>query len=70
MPQIYDNFYYIYIPVSEDGQLIYSEVRAFLDKQDERFGMYRSITTSSKTIHLSENHLIYARKQSYKSHPM
>ena len=67
---LYDNFYNIYISVSADGHFIYSEVRAFLNKQDERLGMYKSITTASNTLHLSQNHLIYARKQSDKFYPM
>ena len=64
-----NNLYDICISVSSDGHLIYSEVRAFMDKQDDRFGMYKSITTSSKTIHLTQNHLIYTKKNSDKFNP-
>ena len=51
------------IPVLESGEAIFSEVKAFLKKQPHVIGTYKSITTSgNKTITLSPNHLIYARK--------
>ena len=57
--------------VSSDGHQIYSEVRAFLDKQNDKLAMYKSITTSSvRTIHLSEKHLIYAKESSDNFYPM
>ena len=40
----------------------YSEVRAFLKKQQDIIAQYKSITTVNKTITLSRDHLIYARK--------
>ena len=48
---------------SSGGSLEYSEVRIFLEQQTTITTMYKSITTSNnKTIHLSQNHLIYSRK--------
>ena len=62
----------IFYPVTSDGNIIFSEVRAFVKKQSTVINMYKSITTSlNKTIRLSGNHLIYARKNSSeKLHPM
>ena len=43
----------------------YSEVKAFLTKEESVTSGYRSITTlTKKTIQLSSNHLIYTRKTS------
>ena len=53
----------IILPVSSDGKLRYSEVKAFLQKKDSVSAVYKLIKTSvNSSIHLSENHLIYARK--------
>ena len=41
----------------------YSDVRAFLDKDETTIGLYMSITTAANnTIGLSPNHLLYANK--------
>ena len=43
----------------------YSEIRTFLKKQHTENTMYMSVTTSTNNIvHLSENHPLYARKNS------
>ena len=47
----------------ENGEITFSEVKAFLKKKPHVTGTYKSITTSTnQTITLSPNHLIYARK--------
>ena len=46
------------------GTLKYSEVTAFMEKRQISMSMYKSITAWNKTISLTENHLIYARKKS------
>ena len=52
-------------PVSEDGSMVYSEVRTFMDKNPAVTNPYRSITTlGNKTISLTGNHPLYARKSS------
>ena len=58
------SLYLIYATsVLENGDIIFSEVKAFLKKQPHVTGTYKSITTSTnQTITLSPNHLIYARK--------
>ena len=49
--------------VSSRGNLMYSEVRTFRQKQNAVTSVYKSITTAeNNTISLSGNHLIYARK--------
>ena len=49
--------------VSENGEITFSEVKAFIEKQPHVTAIYKSISTSSnQTITLSPNHLIYARK--------
>ena len=41
----------------------YSDIRAFLDRDDDTIGRYMSITTAvNNTIALSANHLIYTTK--------
>ena len=41
----------------------YSDIRAFLDRDDATIGHYMSITTAvNNTIALSARHLIYAAK--------
>ena len=53
----------IFHSVSSGGKLRYSEVKAFLQKKDSMSAVYKLIKTSvNSSIHLSENHLIYARK--------
>ena len=43
----------------------YSEVKAFLTKEESVASGYRSITTlTKKTIQLSSNHLLYTRRSS------
>ena len=56
--------YYLYFDtvVSHD-ELTYSEVKLFLVKESDVITEYKTITTSSnRTISLSGNHLIFARK--------
>ena len=49
--------------ISVTGNLIYSEVRAFLTKNSEKLIKYMLITTLfNETLTLSQNHLIYTRK--------
>ena len=60
-------FYSLYILgfhiVSSTGSLIYTEVTAFLKRQLNMITNYKSITTSShKSLTLSADHLMYARK--------
>ena len=51
--------------VLSDGRIINSKVKAFVQNQPTVTDVYKSITTSkNKTIHLTGNHLIYARKGS------
>ena len=51
------------LSVSSGGRLTYSRVKAFQKKQYSMTSVYKSISTSSNnTITLSENHLIYTRK--------
>ena len=48
--------------MSSGGSIKYSEVIAFMHKDDSAIGAYKSIMTSrNKTISLSGSHLIYAR---------
>ena len=58
--------------VSSSGSVQYSEVKAFLKKIPDVIMKYMSITTdANKTITLSENHLIYAKKFTTEQfHPM
>ena len=57
--------YFIDSYLVSQGRIKYSEVTAFLQKQQDMAAMYLSITTlSNKTITLSESHLIYTRKNS------
>ena len=65
--QIYQfNYYvfeYFFLLALPDGSLAFSKVRSFLRKNDSVNMMYMSVKTScNKTISLSGNHLIYARK--------
>ena len=57
--------------VSTEGMITYSEVITFLKNQPTTLVIYKSIMTSMKTIRLSGNHLIFARKNAaLKFHPM
>ena len=55
---------FVSLPVSPTGSVIYTEVRTFMKQQPTTTTTaYKSITTSlNKTISLSSNHLLYARK--------
>ena len=56
------DFFNIYA-VSSDGTVRYSDVRAFLDKDETTIGLYISITTVvNNTIALTPNHLVYVNK--------
>ena len=55
----------IYFKVSSDGSVKYSDVRTFMRKDHNVITKYLSITTyCNKTLTLSPNHLVYARKVS------
>ena len=58
--------YYIFNVVSKTGELTYNEITAFLKQQPNTITQYKSIKTVNKTITLTENHLIYGRKNSAK----
>ena len=66
------NLYFLGHTVSHSGNIVYSEIRGFMKKQHTGIVMYKTLTTSkNKTIQLSGDHLIYARKTSLnKYHPM
>ena len=50
-------------PVSLDGSVMYSKVKAFMKEVRSMVSMYKSITTSTnETNRISGNHLIYTRK--------
>ena len=54
---------FVLLAVSKDGKLTYSKVTTFLKKWPAMISTYKSITTLRyKTISISGNHLIYARK--------
>ena len=47
------------------GEVIYSEVRTFLERQPSIITKYKSITTfGNKTLTLTGNRLVYARRNS------
>ena len=49
--------------VSSTGSVKYSKIITFQEKQQQTIMMYWSITTfCNKTLTLSDNHLLYARK--------
>ena len=51
--------------VTSTGSVKYSDVRAFMKKDHNTITKYLSITTDcNKTLTLSPNHLVYARKGS------
>ena len=52
------------LAVSSTGTITYSEVRAFLKKWPNILTQYKSIVTMKETITLTDDHLIYARKNS------
>ena len=47
--------------VSSTGQPTYTEVKAFLQKEQNMIIQCKSITTQNETLTLTGNHLIYAR---------
>ena len=52
-----------YVSVSSDGKEMYSKIRTIVKREPVSITKYKSITTScNKTISLSENHLIYVRR--------
>ena len=57
--------YYCFFLVSTDGKVKHNEVKALLKLQFTMTTVYKSITTShNNVISLTEDHLIYARKNS------
>ena len=50
--------------VSPNGSLAFSPVRIFMKKKMDVILMVKSITTQNETINLTEEHLIYTRKNS------
>ena len=51
--------------------MTYSEVKAFLKKQQNVITQYKLIETMNKTLILSADHLVYARKRFFdKFYPM
>ena len=55
--------FYLFGVVSLTGSIMYSEVRTFLHKDPDLITKYKAITTfDSKSIILSGNHLLHARK--------
>ena len=48
--------------VSSNGIVTYSEVKAFLKKEQNVITQYKPIATKNKTLTLSADHLVYARK--------
>ena len=55
---------YLFYPGTPDGKTKFSEIKAFLAKEQTAVTMYKQMTTSSnQTISLTGNHLIYVRKR-------
>ena len=54
--------FYFHI-VASNGTVIYSEVKAFLKKETNVITQYKSVATMNKTLTLSGDHLVYARKR-------
>ena len=54
---------WFYFTIVSDGTVIYSEVKAFLKKQENVITQYKSITTMNKTLTLSADHQVYVRKR-------
>ena len=53
----------MFYTVSTDGNVIFSEVRTFLHEDHMATSLYVAlIASSNKTIYLTGNHLIYARR--------
>ena len=51
--------------VTSAGRITYSEVRTFMEKQTDIISKFKSITTyGNKTLIVTGNHLVYARKNS------
>ena len=54
----------IHDTVTSNGIVTYSEVREFLEKDFQRIVNYKSIKTlRNESLTLSENHLVFARKE-------
>ena len=59
------NIILFHYPVTSEGFIEFSEVTAVLRNRSTVTVLYKSITTAAiKTISLTENHLIYAKKHS------
>ena len=65
-PKNYSNTHFVLHglgTVAADGTVLYSEVRSFLKKQPDIISKFKSIKISgNKTLTLTRNHLVYARK--------
>ena len=48
--------------VSSTGTVVYSEVKTFLKKQPNIITKYLSIVIRNESLTLTENHMVYARK--------
>ena len=71
MNETFNERYIYFHAVSSTGQRIYSEVKAFLQKEPNIIVQCKSISTVNETLTLTENHLVYARKSfSDHFHPM
>ena len=56
-------FYLLYFgTASSTGVITYSKVRSFLKNQQNTITQYQAIETVNKTVMLTGNHLIFARK--------
>ena len=54
----------VFYPGTPDGKTTFSEIKAFLTKEQTAVNMYEQITTASnQTISLTGNHSIYVRKR-------
>ena len=54
---------FVLCSVLSSGRTVHSEVKTFLTKEPSAVTLYKSITTFlNKTISLTGNHLIYAKK--------
>ena len=57
--------FWFHYPVTSEGFIEFNEVTSFLRNQPTVTALYKSIITSAnKTISLTGNHLIYAKKHS------
>ena len=55
-------FLLLFHTVSSTGAIIYSEIRAFLEKQPNKMTYFKSIATVNETFFMTGNHLIFARE--------